>query len=87
MKRAFKIEFSRNGECASYQLWYLENERPESVIRSGPWTHFLRKDGSELTFESVHMDKLGYTGAEWAEEIGAEFSLEEVTRVLPPKGR
>lgn len=75
----FKVTLSRGGQSASHVLIYCENESPRVATSHGDAASFTRKDGSAVTFAGVHMDKLAFTAQEWAEEIGAEALVEELT--------
>ncbi len=79
MDRTFKITFTQGALTAEYLISYRTNEAPIDVKTSGHFPNMLRKDGSEISFELVHMDKLADTAREWAEEIHAEAEFEELT--------
>ena len=60
-----------------YAISYRTNEAPFDVKPSGHFHNMRRKDGTEISFASVHMDKLADTTKKWAEEIHAEAEFEE----------
>lgn len=79
MARTFKITLTQGALKAEYAISYRTNEAPFDVKSSGHFQNMLRKDGSVISFASVHMDKLADTAKEWAEEIHAEAEFEELT--------
>lgn len=63
----------------SYMIVFSENGRAEQLKSSGDESAFLLKNGNPIRFTDVELDALARSAKAQAEEVDAEYSIDEIT--------